>query len=238
MPPTPKTHSKRPSIRTGATNPEIPQSYMMKDGQLVRTGRPVIYTVYRSRAQVQSQDKRSKRQIHRQQLMERVRDAGITKPSQSKDGVLGKKRRRPAKKLIAAEEMGGMRDALPELSEDEEWDGFSDAEASVQAVGKRRRKRTKDAEGKIRMRSLPHRPGAMKRKRRMEGVEMERFGRNLAQLSANAESKGGEAGGQAGEGSGIDAEGGGGGASSREKWAALRAFIGSTMERKDGLEKA
>ena len=234
MAPTPKTHTKRPSIRTAATDPEIPQGYMMKDGQRVRTGRRVTSTVYRSRAQPQPHDKRNKRQLDRQRLMERVRDAGISKPSQSKDGIRGKKRRRPGKKLVAAEEMGGMRDALPKLEDGGEWEGFSDADESVQAAGKRRRKRAKDAEGKIRMRSLQHRPGAMKRKRRMEGVEMERFGRNLAQLSANTEA----VRGQAGEGSAGDVEGGGGGASRKEKWAALRAFIGSTMERKGGFEKA
>jgi hypothetical protein len=165
------------------------------------------------------------------------RDRGITKPSQTN---AGKKRRRPGKKLLAAEDLDEMRDALPDLSEEDEsteWEGFSDDDAGTQAGAKRRRRRAKTGtEGKIQMRSLKHRPGTMKRKRRMEGVEMERFGRNLAQLSANMKSKDEETRGVAGD---VAADGrGGGSASASEKWAALRAFIGSTMERKDGFEKS
>jgi hypothetical protein len=209
---------------------------MMKDGRLVRTGRPVTFTVYKAAAASHPANKKEQRIVDRQQLMDRVRDAGISKPSQ---GKVGKKRRRPGKKLVAAEDMGGMRDALPDLpdaGEDDEWEGLSDADTSTQAGGRKRRKRTKGAEDKIHMRSLQHRPGAMKRKRRMEGVEMERFGRNLAQLSANTKSAQGQAGDES-EGVHSGAAGGGGGATSKEKWAALRAFIGSTMERKHGFEK-
>ena len=135
--------------------------------------------------------------------------------------------------------MDEMRDALPDVSdegESNEWEGFSDDDAGAQAGARRRRRRAKPAEGKIAMRSLQHRPGAMKRKRRMESVEMERFGRNLAQLSANTKSKDGETKGDADDGAGDGRSGGG--AATSEKWAALRAFIGSIMERKDGFEKS
>jgi hypothetical protein len=175
----------------------------------------------------------------RQKRLERAllapRDRGITKPSQTNTG---RKRRRPGKKLLAAEDMDEMRDALPDLSDEDEkseWEGFSDDDAATQAGARRRRREARVTEGKIQMRSLKHRPGAMKRKRRMEGVEMERFGRNLAQLSANMKSKDEETKGDAGDGAADGKRGGG--ASASEKWAALRAFIGSTMERKDGFEK-
>jgi hypothetical protein len=175
----------------------------------------------------------------RQKRLERAllapRDRGITKPSQTN---AGRRRRRPGKKLLAAEDMDEMRDALPDLSDgggSNEWEGFSGDDSGTQAGAKRRRRRAEAAEGKIKMRSLKHRPGAMKRKRRMEGVEIERFGRNLAQLSANTKSKDEATKGDAGDGA---ADGKGGGASASEKWAALRAFIGSTMERKGGFEKS
>ena len=205
----------------------------MKDGRLVRAGRPVPDTVYRSHAQSHPLDQKSQRQLQRQRLMERVRDAGISKPPQT---AVVKKRRRPGKKLIAAEDLDDMRDALRDIAgngDGDEWQGLSDADTATQAGGKKRRRRFREGEGKIQMRSLLHRPGAMKRKRRMEGVEMERFGRNLAQLSANTKTLEREVQGHAGG----DAGGGGAVATSQEKWAALRAFIGSTMERKDGFTK-
>ena len=205
----------------------------MKDGRLVRAGRPVPDTVDRSHAQSHLQDKKLQRQMQRQRLMERVRDAGISKPSQS---AVVKKRRRPGTKLVAAEDMDDIRDALRDIAgngDGDEWEGLSDADTATQAGGKKRRRRLREGEGKIQMRSLQHRPGAMKRKRRMEGVEMERFGRNLAQLSANTKALEREVQGQAAE----DAGGGGAAATSQEKWAALRAFIGSTMERDDGFTK-
>ena len=123
--------------------------------------------------------------------------------------------------------MDGMKDALPDISneDEEEWEGLSDEEEGTASVGKRKQKR--DA-GRIKMRSLKHRPGAMKRKRKMEGVEMERFGRNLAQLSANTNQL------DAGVGAADAGEDGGGGVDTgtKEKWAALRTFIGGTLESK------
>ena len=227
------TTRKRPSIHTGSADPRIHKDYTTKDVRLVRSGRPVICTVARSQAQSHPQDNKSQRQMQRQRLMKRVRDAGISKPPQT---AVVKKRRRPGKKLIAAEDLDDMRDALRDIAgngDGDEWQGLSDADTATQAGRKKRRRRLREGEGKIQMRSLQHRPGAMKRKRRMEGVEMERFGRNLAQLSANTKALEREVQGQDAE----DAGGGGAAATSQEKWAALRAFIGSTMERDDGFTK-
>ena len=167
--------------------------------------------------------KHQRRDDRRKELLRKVQDGGITKAS------AGKKRRRPQKKLVAAEDMDGMRDALPSFSDDEgdEWEGLSDEDEEGAAATKRRRRKVGGESGKIKMRSLKHRPGAMKRKRRMEGLEMERFGRNLAQLSANTKQS------NESKKAGIEVDSGGGGAETKEKWAALRAFIGSTMEKKD-----
>jgi hypothetical protein len=147
--------------------------------------------------------KKDKRTLKHTALMDRVREAGVSK----------KKRRRPVKQLKVEE----LRDALPAVDDDDEWEGFEDEEGSV-----RRRRRRGD--GKMMMRSLKHRPGAMKRKEALQKREVERFGRNLAQLAAGG---GGveEAGG--GHGDAVVRSGEG---TQGSKWAALRAFITTTME--------
>ena len=90
---------------------------------------------------------------------------------------------------------------------------------------------------KIKHKSLKSRPGAGKRKEKLVGMEMERFGRNLAELAA-------------GRTSGVDREqpgvvetegqeGSAVGSGSRERWAAIRGFIAQTMEKRaEGGEKA
>lgn len=104
---------------------------------------------------------------------------------------------------------------LESEGDDDEWEGFSGDDAEgVDEIRKRKRRRKVSGDGKMVMRSLKHRPGAMKRKRKMEGAEMERFRRNLAQMAGGAE--------------GVPVDGGDGTA---DKWAALRSFIGGTMER-------
>jgi hypothetical protein len=144
--------------------------------------------------------KKDKRTLKHTALMDRVREAGVTK----------RKRRRPVKNLKVEE----LKDALPAVDEDE-WEGFEDDEGSM----KRRRRR---GEGKMVMHSLKHRPGAMKRKEVLQKREIERFGRNLAQLGAGG-------GGAATDEPGNAAMKGGEGAQG-SKWAALRAFITTTME--------
>lgn len=168
-----------------------------------------------------------------------ITDGRVTKTTRKNQA---KKRRRAEKKIVAAEDMAEMKDALPEISDDSEEEVWFSAEeglpqdAETSMSGKKRKRKSKDGDGKIRMRSLKHRPGAMKRKRKMEGKEIERFGRNLAQMAPNTKAQTEGAGRESGKGAEGEA-GGGGGASSKEKWAALRAFIGSTMETKGEFKK-
>ena len=79
------------------------------------------------------------------------------------------KRRRPNKKLVTTLESLG--DALDGVIEDG-------------GVGE------KVKDGKIRHKSLKSRPGATKRKEKLERMERERFGRNLAQLTAGSGKEG------------------------------------------------
>ncbi|KAI6881427.1 hypothetical protein KC360_g5403 [Hortaea werneckii] len=188
--------------------------------------------------------KKDKRTIRHNQLLAKVQDA---------DARVGKKklkRRRPGKKL--ATNLDSLADALPEMEneaggDEDDWEGISEDEendagmAGVEGFRKvKRRRRTPggvDAANRMKMTSLRHRPGAMKRKHRMEQGEMERFGRNLAQMVGSGQAnvsdgKSGAAKSRQGEGSkatgGEDA--GAGAASQSDRWAALRRFIGGTME--------
>lgn len=183
--------------------------------------------------------KKDKRSIKHNTLMAKVRDAGVKKH----------KRRRPGKKLKA--DVAGLADALPDISdmpersatatEDEEgWEGLSDdgeaghSAMDVESAGlrKARRRRRPEGEGKMVMKSLKHRPGAMKRKRAMEVVQMERFQRNLAQLAGGQQvaeathSQGSEPAGNVQEQ-----------ARHADRWAALRSFIGGTMEKDKAFAK-
>lgn len=147
-------------------------------------------------------NKKDKRSLKRNTLLNRVREAGISKDSKAK------KRRRPAKKLKT--DISGLEDVLPDVEGDGEWEGISGDEDMDENPGMRKARRKKEgATGKMEMKSLKHKPGAMKKKFEMEGRERERFGKNLAGLMSG---KGGD------EGQG-------------DRWAALRSFIGGTMER-------
>ncbi|CAK4005963.1 Hypothetical predicted protein [Lecanosticta acicola] len=158
--------------------------------------------------------KQDKRTIKHNTLMHKVREAGISKKKPLK-------RRRPGKKLGV--DIGGLGDALPDVEdeeEEEEWGGASEDGRDVMGgVRKTMRKKKKvvESEGKMKMKSMRNRPGAMKRKRAMEGREMERFGKNLAQLVGAQ--KVAETGDE-----GVENTTAG-------RWSALRAFIGSTMEK-------
>ena len=82
-------------------------------------------------------------------------------------------------------------------------------------LGKRTKARRDGENTIIKMKSLRHRPGAMKRKQKMESSEMQRFSKNLAQLIGRQTSS------VAGETTSP---------LSADRWAALRSFIGVTME--------
>ena len=159
-------------------------------------------------------------------FLNRIHSAGVEKAT--------KRRRRPTNKLKAMEDVSGLWDALPGgpiedcvESGEEAWEGLSGSEAgeheSLHAEVTRRRRRLQTrTKSKMQMKTLQPRPGAMRRKRTMEQGEMDRFGRNLAQMigSAAAEDERGPPDGNAV-----------GASKQAERWVALRRFIGGTMER-------
>ncbi|KAL3417935.1 hypothetical protein PVAG01_10945 [Phlyctema vagabunda] len=122
------------------------------------------------------------------------------------------KRRRPSKKLVTTLE--GLADALPDM----------------QDVG------MAEQSGKMRMKGLRSRPGANKRKEKLERMERERFGKNMAQLSAGAPAPaqmpvvGSET--LASEGSAVPAA-----SATSGRWAALRGFISQTLEQKEEFKQ-
>lgn len=167
-------------------------------------------------------NKQDKRAIKHNTLMNKVREgSGVQKKK-----VL--KRRRPGKKLVGGD-LGDLADALPDAGDtgeeqEEEWEGMEEDDEGGATTKKPRRKRRKvPVGGKMEMKSLSMRQGAMKRKAEMEGREKERFGRNLAKMVE-------------GVGQGMDGDGSGNGQAGR--WAALRAFIGGTMQRDEAFGKA
>jgi hypothetical protein len=101
-----------------------------------------------------------------------------------------KKRRRPNKKLVA--NLVSLADALPDLDDEAGGDG-GDSEVVI-------------GQAKIQRKSLKSRPGAMKRKEKLETMERERFNANLVQMS--------------------------GGMGVADRWAALKNHVRSTVEQK------
>lgn len=143
-----------------------------------------------------------------------------------------KKRRRPNKKLVAGLE--GLLGALPDVPEaqnpsgghsveEDEWQGLSDEdEVDTSALGQltsmarvRRRQPAvvAAADGKMQLKTLKSRPGAMKRKAKLESTEMDRFKKNMAQMQQGAATQSGS--------------------STADRWAALRGFIGQTMQQSE-----
>ncbi|KAI5357275.1 Putative ribosome biogenesis protein Slx9 [Septoria linicola] len=201
--------------------------------------------------------KKDKRHIRHGHLLAKVREGGISKADRLSGGK--PKTRRPNKKLKT--DLGDMADVLDDVDIDmnsdnsatgggersgvyaeDEWEGVSETseqerEEGSERLGKVRRRRRRrvgagaGADGKMVMKSLRHRPGSMKRKKVLEERERERFGRNLAEL---AKAEGG------GSGSAVAAmgEGGGGGGDEhiQQRWKALRAFIGDTMQKDKAFE--
>lgn len=128
--------------------------------------------------------------------------------------------------------MGGLADALPSLTEDEVRAGAA------------------ERDGRVRLRSLRSKPGALRRKERVVRGEMERFGAVSAQLAgvrevAAAESTAASA--VANEDEGEDEEMGGAGAAVHQqpqqpsvaanRFAALRGFISATMEQNPAFQQ-
>ena len=117
------------------------------------------------------------------------------------------KRRRPSKKLIT--NLESLVNALPDVTTE-------DNGATV--VG----------DARIRHKSLKSKPGAMRKKDRLERLEMDRFSKNLAQMAHITETLHSSAP----SAETMQVEGAGKGLSQR--WAALRNHIHSTLDRETG----
>lgn len=112
------------------------------------------------------------------------------------------KRRRPSKKLIA--NLESLADALPVVDA---------AEGD----------RTVTGDVRVRHKSLKSRPGAMKKKEKLEKMEKERFGRNMAQMADLHPSDivGSNVAKSGAASTGTD---------NSKRWAALRSYIQQSMD--------
>jgi len=137
-------------------------------------------------------NKKDKRRIKHAQLMSKV----------SKSTTQKSRRRRPNKKLVTT--LDSLADALPD---DGQSSGSEKEAAGSSAV---------DQVNIIRRKSMKSRPGAMKRKQKLDNNERDRFAKNLAQMAVPTP----------GSGSGS------GSATSAEKLRALRGFISQTLEKR------
>ncbi|KAG9785192.1 hypothetical protein KCU88_g2487, partial [Aureobasidium melanogenum] len=162
--------------------------------------------------------KKDKRRIKHAMLMDRVTKSSAKKPA---------KRRRPNKKLVTT--LDALADALP-TEFDGDGDGNNgDANANTQHAGDR----PQDQVNIIKRKSMKSRPGAMKRKEKLDKGERDRFAKNLAQLVAAAPKPvtTGETNAKRGDGdSDSDPKPTATVASTSDRWAALRGFISQTLE--------
>jgi Ribosome biogenesis protein SLX9 len=78
----------------------------------------------------------------------------------------------------------------------------------------------------IQRKSIKSRPGAMKRREKVDNEERERFAKNLAEMS-----------GKKMEGRGEDSAKLENGRVAHDRWAALRGFIAQTMEQRPELKE-
>ncbi|EHY52215.1 uncharacterized protein HMPREF1120_00430 [Exophiala dermatitidis NIH/UT8656] len=150
--------------------------------------------------------------------MDRVTKSSAKKPA---------KRRRPNKSLVTT--LDTLADALP-TEFDGDGDGNNgDANANTQHAGDR----PQDQVNIIKRKSMKSRPGAMKRKEKLDKGERDRFAKNLAQLVAAAPKPvtTGETNAKRGDGdSDSDPKPTATVASTSDRWAALRGFISQTLE--------
>ncbi|KAI0482969.1 ribosome biogenesis protein SLX9-domain-containing protein [Xylariaceae sp. FL0804] len=187
-----------------------------------------------------TESKRERRLVRHNALVSRIEKAHARPAAQ--------RRRRPGKKLLAAEHLGELADALPELEEE-----------------KKDQQQHRQQQGRARHQSLRSKRGALARKEKVVRGEVRRFGDSLAKLNAVGAAAAGHQGSEeeamqvvspppplpvAGE-TGDEqqqqqqqqaqsqSQSQSGGTASR--WAALRGFISATMdqnpafaEKKDG----
>ncbi len=151
--------------------------------------------------------KKDKRHIKHSNLISKV-----TKSSSSSSEARKNKRRRQKKQFVA--NLESLADALPE---DED-------EAPGPAGGKTSRGAALRKQANVNIihrKSMKSRPGALKRREKVDKGERERFAKNLAEMSGKKTNRMGEDAAVAGSGYQAD-----------NRWAALRGFIAQTMEQK------
>ncbi|KAI5287253.1 hypothetical protein KEM52_001682, partial [Ascosphaera acerosa] len=136
------------------------------------------------------------------------------------------KRRRPSKKLVAS--LDSLASALPSFG------GEGDADAAGGGGGDGDDAGGRDRDGGpaalasqvnvIKQKSMKHKPGALKRKEKLDMLERQRFSRNLAQMNA-LPAVSAPAPAQSATATATAAP-----AAPATRWAALRNFISQTME--------
>ncbi|KAL1956165.1 hypothetical protein VTO42DRAFT_7600 [Malbranchea cinnamomea] len=144
-----------------------------------------------------------------------------------------RKRRRPSKKLIA--NLEELANALPDAGEEGSGQGATAGHDGKGAEG------IASQVNVIRQKSLKHRPGALKKKEKLDRIERERFAKNMAQLTGgiNHQPGQGQDQNQASESaSGVEgAAGAQSGAATSARWAALRSFISQTIDQNPQFKK-
>lgn len=130
------------------------------------------------------------------------------------------RRRRPNKKLITTLE--ALADALP-----------SEEDGNESSVRRAAGQNPEDQVNIIKRKSLKSRPGAMKRREKVDRGERDRFAKNMAQLAASRPTA--QAGTESVNGS-VKADGKAAIPSTSDRWAALRGFISQTLETKPELK--
>ncbi|ETN38957.1 uncharacterized protein HMPREF1541_06999 [Cyphellophora europaea CBS 101466] len=149
--------------------------------------------------------KADKRRIKHSALLSKV-----TKPRLSTTESK-QRRRRPNKKLVTT--LDSLVDALPEPT----------STSTTSEAGSKDHQAAGDTPEQqvniIKRKSMKSKPGALKRKQRVENEERARWGRNMAQMSGTAAS--------------VDTTDG-----TKSRWAALRGFIGETLERRPDVTAA
>ncbi|KAK5064231.1 hypothetical protein LTR84_000064 [Exophiala bonariae] len=155
-----------------------------------------------------SSSKKDKRRIKHAQLMHKITKSSTTKP----------RRRRPNKKLITT--LDALADALPD--DDDETSGTATAGS-----------RPQDQINVIKRKSLKSKPGAMKRREKLDKSERDRFAKNMAQLTpASTKDAGGVNNNNATSSTQPASQSA---PSTSQRWAALRSFISQTLETKAEL---
>lgn len=142
--------------------------------------------------------------------MSKVTKSATTKP----------RRRRPNKKLVTT--LHALADALPSAEDESNGKG-----ASTVAGGN-----PEEQVNIIKRKSMKSRPGAMKRREKLDKGERDRFAKNMAQLAAPKPNT------EAGKENSEDMDTAAAQSavpSTSDRWAALRGFISQTLETKPEL---